>query len=216
MGYIDSLMGRNEQTVFLTRQHWLVLAWAALTDVFAVVLIIVASLLLASIGDSLGFLKVLMVLAVFPLVHFVIRFLNWYNEQYLVTNRRVMQIRGVINKHVSDSSLEKVNDVVLDQSILGRLLGYGTVEIITGSDIGVNFFKHIAQPVRFKTEMLNQKEGMAELDTVGARAKRVLTEEPPSSGDVPELIAELDELRKRGILSDQEFEEKKADLLSRL
>jgi uncharacterized membrane protein YdbT with pleckstrin-like domain len=213
MGYIDSLMGRNEQIVFLTRQHWLVLVWAALTDVFAVVLIIVGSALLARISDSLGFL---VVLAVFPLVHFVVRFLNWYNEQYLVTNRRVMQIRGVINKHVSDSSLEKVNDVVLDQSILGRLLGYGTVEIITGSDIGVNFFKHIAQPVRFKTEMLNQKEGMAELDTMGARAKRVLTEEPPSSGDVPELIAELDELRKRGILSDQEFEEKKADLLSRL
>jgi uncharacterized membrane protein YdbT with pleckstrin-like domain len=213
MGYIDSLMGRNEQIVFLTRQHWLVLVWAALTDVFAVVLIIVGSALLARISDSLGFL---VVLAVFPLVHFVVRFLNWYNEQYLVTNRRVMQIRGVINTHVSDSSLEKVNDVVLDQSILGRLLGYGTVEIITGSDIGVNFFKHIAQPVRFKTEMLNQKEGMAELDTVGARAKRVLTEEPPSSGDIPELIAELDELRRRGILSDQEFEEKKADLLGRL
>jgi uncharacterized membrane protein YdbT with pleckstrin-like domain len=214
MGYIDSLMGRNEQIVFLTRQHWLVLVWAALTDVFAVVLIIVASVLLYNkISEGLGLLAVLIV---FPVVHFVVRFLNWYNEQYLVTNRRVMQIRGVINKHVSDSSLEKVNDVVLDQSILGRLLGYGTVEIITGSDIGVNFFKHIAQPVRFKTEMLNQKEGMAELDTVGARAKRVLTEEPPSSGDIPELIAELDELRKRGILSDQEFEEKKADLLSRL
>jgi uncharacterized membrane protein YdbT with pleckstrin-like domain len=214
MGYIDSLMGRNEQIVFLTRQHWLVLVWAALTDVFAVVLIIVASVLLYNkISEGLGLLAVLIV---FPVVHFVVRFLNWYNEQYLVTNRRVMQIRGVINKHVSDSSLEKVNDVVLDQSILGRLLGYGTVEIITGSDIGVNFFKHIAQPVRFKTEMLNQKEGMAELDTMGARAKRVLTEEPPSSGDVPELIAELDELRKRGILSDQEFEEKKADLLSRL
>jgi uncharacterized membrane protein YdbT with pleckstrin-like domain len=158
----------------------------------------------------------LAVLAVFPIVHFVIRYANWHNAQYLVTNRRVMEIRGVINKRVSDSSLEKVNDVVLTQSILGRLLNYGTVEIITGSDIGVNFFRHMAQPVRFKTEMLNQKEDIAELDSFGSRAKRLLTEEPPTSGDIPELIAELDELRTRGIITEQEFQDKKADLLSRI
>jgi uncharacterized membrane protein YdbT with pleckstrin-like domain len=216
MGYIDSLMGRNEQVVFNTRQHWLVIAWTALQDGVATVLVIVGFWLLSGINDSLGFLKVLIILAVFPIVHFVVRFLNWYNEQYIVTNRRVMEVRGVINKHVSDSSLEKVNDVVLDQSILGRILGYGTVEIITGSDIGINVFRHMAQPVRFKTEMLNQKEDIAELDTFGTRAKRVLTEEPPMSSDIPELIAELDELRKKGILTEQEFEEKKAKLLGRL
>jgi uncharacterized membrane protein YdbT with pleckstrin-like domain len=215
MGYVDSLMGRNEQIVFITRQHWLVLLWTALQDGFLAILAIVAAILLASKVQE-GVLGLLAVLAVFPTIHFVISFLNWYNEQYLVTSRRVIEIRGVINKHVSDSSLEKVNDVVLDQSILGRILGYGTVEIITGSDIGVNIFKHMARPVRFKTEMLNQKEGLAELDTLGSRAKRVLTEEAPTTGDIPELIAELNELRKKGILTDQEFEEKKADLLSRI
>jgi uncharacterized membrane protein YdbT with pleckstrin-like domain len=216
MGYLNSLMGRNEQLVFITRQHWLVLVWTALTDLIAVVLIIAGSLFLANLGDGLGFIKALMVLAVFPVVHFIIRYLNWYNTQYIVTNRRVMEIRGVINKRASDSSLEKVNDVVLEQSILGRLLNYGTVEIITGSDIGVNFFKHMARPVRFKTEMLNQKEGLAELDSYGSRAKRVLAEEPPTQGDIPELIAELDELRKKGVLTEQEFNAKKAELLGRL
>ena len=122
----------------------------------------------------------------------------------------------MINKRVSDSSLEKVNDVVLEQSILGRFLNYGTVEIITGSDIGVNFFKHMARPVRFKTEMLNQKESMSELGSHGSRDRRVLTEEPTTRDDIPDLIAELDELRKKGIITDQEFEAKKADLLGRI
>ncbi len=216
MGYIENLLGRNERIVFITRQHWLVLVWAAILDLLSSVVILVGALWLGGLGDGLGFLRVLAVLAVFPLVHLVIRYLNWHNEQYIVTNRRVMQIRGVINKRVSDSSLEKVNDVVLEQSILGRLLNYGTVEIITGSDIGVNLFKYIARPVRFKTEMLNQKEGLAKLDAYGSQAERVLSEEPPSSGDIPELIAELDELRKKGIISDQEFNEKKAELLGRL
>jgi uncharacterized membrane protein YdbT with pleckstrin-like domain len=206
-------MGRNEQIVFMTRQHWLVLLVTALIDGFLALATLIIAIVL---GNVQGILAALGVLAVFPIIHFVVRFLNWYNAQYMVTNRRVMEIRGVINKRVSDSSLEKVNDVVLEQSILGRFLKYGTVEIITGSDIGVNFFKYIADPVRFKTEMLNQKEGLTELDSYGARAKRVLTEEPPTSGDIPELIAELDELRKRGIISQQEFQEKKTDLLSRI
>jgi len=213
MGYIDSLMGRNEQTVFITRQHWLVLVATALMDGLLAIAALVVAILL---GRAEGILAVLAILVVFPIIHFVIRFLNWYNRQFIVTNRRVMEIRGVINKRVSDSSLEKVNDVVLEQSILGRFLNYGTVEIITGSDIGVNFFKHMAQPVRFKTEMLNQKEGMAELESYGSRARRLLTEEPPTSGDIPELIAELDELRKKGIITEQEFATKKADLLGRI
>jgi hypothetical protein len=200
-------MGRNERIVFISRQHWLVLVAAGLIDALLVIVAIVIAVVLHA---------ALLVLAVFPIVHFAIRYINWHYAQYIVTNRRVMEIRGVINKRVSDSSLEKVNDVVLEQSILGRFLDYGTVEIITGSDIGVNFFRHMAHPVRFKTEMLNQKEGITELDAFGGRAKRVLTEEAPTMGDIPELIAELDELRKKGIITDQEFETKKADLLNRI
>lgn len=207
MGYVESLLGRNENIVFITRQHWFVLLVTALIDGFlAIMALVFAVALHAAVA----------VLVMFPLIHFVVRYLNWHNAQFIVTNRRVMEIRGVINKRVSDSSLEKVNDVVLEQSILGRFLNYGTVEIITGSDIGVNFFKHMAQPVRFKTEMLNQKEDLSELDGYASRARRVLTEDAPTSGDIPELIAELDELRKRGIISEQEFEKKKTELLSRI
>ena len=213
MGYVESLMGRNERIVFLTRQHWLVLALFAFVDGLLAVAAVVIAALLSGVA---GILAVLGVFAALPIAHFVIRYLDWYNEQFIVTNRRVMEIRGVINKRVSDSSLEKVNDVVLVQSVLGRLLNYGTVEIITGSDIGVNFFRYMALPVRFKTEMLNQKEDMSQIDTFTARAKRTLTEEPPTTGDIPELIAELDELRRKGIITNQEFEEKKDNLLSRI
>jgi len=96
------------------------------------------------------------------------------------------------------------------------LLNYGTVKIITGSDIGVNVFKHMARPVTFKTEMLNQREDLAELDTFRAQTQRVLSEEAPDTGDIPELIAELGELRDKGVITDQEFQTKKAELLGRL
>lgn len=106
--------------------------------------------------------------------------------------------------------------MVLEQSWAGRLLDYGNVEIITGSDIGVNKFKRIARPVRFKTEMLNQKEQLGREDESPAAAGPAAISPALSRNDIPELIAELDELRKKGILSDAEFDAKKAELLKQL
>jgi Bacterial PH domain/Short C-terminal domain len=145
-----------------------------------------------------------------------LKIIKWWNESYIITNRRVIQTEGIINKHVIDSSLEKVNDVVLTQSALGRMLGYGDVEILTASEIGVNRFERISGPVRFKTEMLNQKEDMGKIDDFGRRADRSLDAPPPSAGDIPELIAELDELRRKGLISEQEFAEKRQKLMGRI
>lgn len=211
MGYEDSLLARNERIVLITRQHWSTLVVPVLIDGVLIILISAVALSLSGAAQALGLVVVLL-----PVAHLVIRLLNWLNGQYIVTTRRVFEIHGVINKRVSDSSLEKVNDVVLEQSILGRFLNYGTVAIITGSDIGVNYFKNIAHPVRFKIEMLNQKEEFATGDTHSTQDKSVLAKEPASSGEIPDLIAELDELRKKGIITEDEFVAKKAELLGRL
>jgi hypothetical protein len=162
-----------------------------------------------------------LVIAVIPAVELTRIALDWLNERYIITNRRVMEIRGIINKHVRDSALEKVNDVDLRQSVVGRLLGYGTVQIITGSDIGVNMFRRISNPVRFKREMLNAKEGLHGMETEGElprpAAKAASPEaDAPSTADIPDLIVELDELRQQGIISEEEFQAKKKELLARL
>lgn len=216
MGYIENLMGRNERVVFCTRQHWIQLASLGFVDlVFIGVLIglgIAASL---SLAPGWG-IAVALIIALVPLGHFVRHLAWWWNERYIVTNRRVIQVEGFLDKHVIDSSLEKVNDVVLRQAAIGRLLDYGDIEILTGSEIGVNQLTRIHHPIRFKTEMLNQKESMGEIDAFESRAKRVLASDAPTSGDIPELIAELDELRKKDVISQEEFDKKKRDLLDRL
>jgi hypothetical protein len=217
MGYVQNLLGRNERIAFVTRQHWMVLLESLIVNGFLSVLIaaIVTALSLllpAAVPATL----LLLVLLLVPIVRFGIRLLNWWNEQYAITNRRVIQTEGVFNKHVIDSSLEKVNDVVLNQSALGRMLGYGDVEILTASEIGVNCFERISGPVRFKIEMLNQKEDLGRLDEFGRKAERVLEAPPPAAGDVPELIAELDELREKGVITEAEFEQKKQELLGKI
>ena len=222
MGYLEDLMGKNEQIVLTTRQHWITIIGALLVNGFLILLLIgigVAASLLATpfLGPfAWAPLAVAGVLCLAPLWRLVTDWLHWWNDIYVVTNRRIIPAQGVFNKHVIDSSLEKINDVVLTQSALGRMLGYGDIEILTGSEIGVNLLRRITEPVRFKTEMLNQKEGMGEMDAFESKAKRALSAEAPSAGDVPELIAELDELRKKGLITDAEFQDKKAKLLSQI
>lgn len=215
MGYLEGLMGRKEEIVFKSRQHWLVIVPKLLlwTVVLLLVVLITVSLALTPLH---GRALVLLLALAFPLWRIMVNSLNWWNEQYVITNRRVIQLEGIINKHSIDSSLEKVNDVVLQQSAIGRVLNYGDVQILTASELGVNLFRRMARPVRFKTEMLNQKEAMSQLDIFEDKAARVLDEEAPTAGDIPDLIAELDELRKRRIITDEEFQEKKKALLARL
>ncbi len=222
MGYLEGLMGKNERIVHITRQHWITVIGTLLINGFFILVLWGIGLTLMPLSvPVLGPLSwiplaVAAVLSVFPLVRLISDWLHWWNDVYAVTNRRIIQISGVINKHTIDSSLEKINDLVLNQSIMGRMLGYGDLEILTGSEIGVNVLRRIAEPVRFKTEMLNQKEAMGELDAFESKAKRSLAAEAPTAGDIPELIAELDELRKKGLITDAEFEQKKAKLLSQI
>ncbi|MBI5300834.1 MAG: PH domain-containing protein [Chloroflexi bacterium] len=207
MGYVEELLGKNEQIVVRTRKHWMVLAQSFVGNlVFTIVIVAVTiALLAATVGIGILALMFLFV----PGALFLRDYLAWSNEEYLVTNQRVIQMAGVINKHVIDSSLEKVNDVVLDQSALGRIFNYGNIEILTASESGINKLVHIAEPIVFKTEMLNQKEALSRPASPALPAL-----DGPEA--IPLLIAQLDDLRRRGILSDAEFQQKKAELLTKM
>jgi len=212
--YVRKLLGNDEKVVFMTRKHIIVIARALLFGVVAVIVIGAGAIFAGGLTGGVGY--VLLVLLLLPLWQLAVIISRWRNEEYLVTNRRVMKIEGVVSKHVFDSSLEKVNDVELDQSGFGRMFNYGDVDILTGNVGGANKFLTIAFPVEFKRQMLDQKEALGTLSDFGTREKQVLQANTPAKADVPQLIAELDELRKKGIINQADFEAKKADLLKRM
>jgi len=214
MSYVRKLLARNERIVRVARDHWITLLPTILVDVAISIVIIGLSVLGIILSPPWTWFGLL--LLVVPIGHLALRVWVWGNKQYIVTNRRIIQVTGAFNKRVSDTSLEKVNDIVMEQSALGRVLKFGDIEIITGSESGIDVFHRIAEPIEFKKELLNQKEALARLDILEERAGRVLSAEAPSAGDVPELIAELDELRQKGVITDAEFEEKKRQLLAKI
>lgn len=198
------MLGENERILLVTRQHWFVLFRAILLEIVVAFVVIVA-IIIATINFPLSAFAFLLVLV--PLLSMLHDILVWMNRQYIVTNRRVVQFSGIINKNVVDSSLEKVNDVKMTQSFFGRIFDYGDVEIMTASELGVNLFKRIGDPVRFKTAMLNAKE---KLGYEGTNLS------PTHKNNIPAMIAELDELCKKGIISQDEFQLKKKQLLEKM
>jgi uncharacterized membrane protein YdbT with pleckstrin-like domain len=217
--YIDRMLGEHERILLTAHQHWLILLDSVLVEIvlFVIILAIGFGAQFVFPAQTLQNLPIqpwviAIILALFPVLSSVRDILYWHNREYIITNRRVIQISGVINKDVIDSSLDKVNDVKMDQSALGRLFDYGDIEILTASELGANLFRKIGQPVRFKTAMLNAKE---ELES-GREGMRVPSTVEPAPSDIPSMIARLDQLRKQGVLTEAEFQSKKSELLSKL
>ncbi len=211
--YMNQLLGEYEKIILDTRQHPFVLISSILLEIILVIIFSTILIILVLARNEpliwAGFLVL-----VIPIGSMVRDILVWSNRQYIVTNRRVIQISGVINKNVTDSSLEKVNDVKLIQSFWGRLFNFGDVEILTASELGINRFKRIGNPVHFKTAMMNAKEEMSRDDDDRGRGSTSAV--ATSLNDIPRLISDLDDLKQKGLLSDEEFQRKKTDLLSKI
>jgi membrane protein YdbS with pleckstrin-like domain len=216
--YLQSLLGDRETIILATRHHWFVLASSIILEIILILIIFTATLsgtiYLSGIQSPAwpivafgGFILLLI-----PIATGTRDILNWSNHQFIITNHRVMQISGIFNKSVIDSSLDKVNDIKMDQSALGRLFGYGDIEILTASELGVNLFKKIDDPVKFKSALINAKEY---LEHTPEPVSEVILP-PENKTDVPEMISKLADLRTQGVITEDEFQQKKADLLSKL
>jgi len=202
--YLTQLLSDKEKVLFLTRRHWIFALGQIAPELLLILLILVgvttawAALPIASLS-AFGYL-----LLILPLISMGRDLLIWWNHKHVVTTRRVIHMAGVISKNVTDSSLEKVNDVKMEQSALGRMFGYGDIEVLTASEYGINRFTRIAKPIRLKTVMLNAKANM-DKEEPGAQVM-----------DIPTLIAELGKLHEQGVLSETEFSQKKAELLAKI
>jgi len=135
------------------------------------------------------------------------RWIWWRNKVYVVTNLRVLKLEGLLSKSHRDASLDKINDLVMSQSVLGRLLGYGDVQILTANESSAMTFHKLHDPVAFKRQVLQVRTTeMADGPGLGAA----------SVSDPIAQIQRLGELRAQGTITEEEFAAKKKALLDRI
>ncbi len=231
--YADTLLSDGERIALRSRQHW----FATIVDGRVPWAIFIASIILIVLrfqltGDGpleqgLGF--IILALLVVSLAWLGKHYWSWYAQDYIVTNRRVLKVEGILNKRSADSSLEKINDAVLEQNLAGRILGYGDLDILTANEESVDRYRMLDQAPRFKKVMLDQKH-LLEIDLVRMPSPPLRApapgmpamSAPPASGrtmspdEVTKALGDLATLRDRGAITAEEFDAKKQELLGRL
>ena len=223
--YADTLLSDGERIVLRTRQHWFAtivdgrVPWA-LFVVGLALLWVTALMGPGGIRDVLGY-GVAAVLIV-ALAWLAKHYWSWSAQDYIVTNRRVLKVEGILNKRSADSSLEKINDAVLEQNLVGRIFGYGDLDILTAADEAIDKYRMLNQAPSFKKAMLDQKHA---LETEFAHLPSPPLRAPGTGGapartmtadEVTRALGDLAGLRDRGAISAEEFEAKKQDLLARI
>jgi uncharacterized membrane protein YdbT with pleckstrin-like domain len=151
-----------------------------------------------------------------PLPYSFYIWLWWVNKYYIVTTFRVLKVEGILNKVHRDASLDQINDLSLSEPFIGRLLGWGHLQVLTANEESGVTYHYIKHAVTFKKMVTTWKEHVQQ-DGLELRRKG---EPPPSASEAPEdpisQIERLGELVKKGLLSREEFEKKKRELLDEI
>lgn len=199
MGFSTELLQDDEELILVIRPHW----WALIDAVAALVgaVVLGAAALLSAFAPLLLAAAVVLVVA---LGFFTLRYLRWSRTNFIVTSERVIFQQGLVARRSTHMPLEKINTVDFHQSVFERLIGAGDLIIESGSEAGVESFSDIRRPLSVQQEINKQVDRHEK----GGWGQRPVT--------IPEQIAQLADLRDRGLLSTDEFEAKKADLLSRM
>ncbi|MDR3474859.1 MAG: PH domain-containing protein [Devosia sp.] len=146
MSYLDKILQPGEQIVARGKKHWIIYAPGAAVLVFAIVL---AGLIPAFPGIAVA-LQIAAVIA--AVVAVVVVFREWFDQwttEIVVTNRRVVYKRGFISRFTREMNMEKIESVAVDQTLPGRLFGYGTIDI-RGTGAGLEQLTGIAGPIELR------------------------------------------------------------------
>jgi uncharacterized membrane protein YdbT with pleckstrin-like domain len=136
------------------RRHWILLARNLASPVLAAVLFVglvdvVARGLLPS---DLRLLLTLAVAVPFGLLVIMV-WLRWEGDSLTVTDQRVVLLEGVVQRTTRVIPLVRVQDVSTVQTLLGRILDYGTVEIDAAGTGGAERFAYVSHPVRVRDQV---------------------------------------------------------------
>jgi len=209
MPFPRHLLTDDEDLVLDLRPHW----WF-LTPAGALLAVAVLLGLASLIGDWASWIKFpLGVLVLGSLGWFVVRYLTWTTTNFVVTNERVISRTGVIAKRGIEIPLDRINTVFFNQSLFERMIGAGDIGIESAGEGGRQTFTDIRRPNLVQNEIYRQVEG---LETRKLQRMSQAASGAPASESIPEQIEKLDQLRRQGVVTDEEFERKKRELLDRM
>lgn len=146
MSYAEKSLASDEFVVYKTSLHWIIFSrWVVL----AILLIFISSIInIVSLG---------LVLSLIPLIGLIASFIEYSTSEFAVINKRIMVKIGWIKRISLEMYLDKVESILVNQGILGRILNYGTI-IIIGVGGTREPFKNVENPLELRKKILEQIE----------------------------------------------------------
>jgi uncharacterized membrane protein YdbT with pleckstrin-like domain len=148
----------GEHPIRTTRQHWTVFLSLGLGSLVALV---VGILLLVLAPGTVGSFKLSdiklfigLALGVLVLAIFLVRWVQWRSTSYTLTNHRIISRHGVLSRYTESITLDRIQDSRVIQRLLGRVFGFGDVELESAGRDGNQVFEHIANPTGFSRDLL--------------------------------------------------------------
>ena len=209
MPWPEDALSDGETIVTSFRPHWKLLFIPFLWFVG----LSIAMILVAVNLDVLVWV-VVAVLAGF-LVFFVVRpVVNWWTTRYVLTTERLITRTGLIAKSGVEIPLERITNVNFNQTVVERLLGAGDLLIESAGSAGQSKFRDIPHPDEFQATLYKVREQRSIALSGSTTVHQAAPEAPPS--DSADAIRELAKLRDEGLISEEEYEAKRREMLEDL
>jgi len=198
------LLNEGEDIILDLEPHWRTLIAPGAGLVLALALAIVVSLT----GVSSYVFILPGVLGVAAAISFGLRWLRRRTTNFVLTTDRLVLRSGILAKRGKEIPLERINDITFHQTVFERLIRAGDLMIESAGQSGQEVFVGLPGPERVQNALYREIERFRDREADRAAGRRGLS--------LPEQLEKLDELRQRGVISQAEFDAKKAQLLDRL
>ena len=226
MAFPERLLSEDEELIYDLRPHWLTLVVPVLITV-AVMVAVGAAWVVMPGGDlqQPARMAVAVLGLVVLLATVVGRVLRWSTTHFVLTTERLIFRSGVVAKFGREIPLERINDVTFSQSLFERVIGAGDLLLESAGEHGQSRFDNIRDPEAVQLEIYRQMEandrrraGYATTQSHPAVADR--TPPPPTRHPrTPSALDDLErlaDLRDRGVVTEEEFQRMKRELLDRM
>ena len=204
MAFPTKLLNEGEVVVLDLHPHW----WYLTPPVAVLIVALVATVAVATSSLSNIVTYVLSALVLVAVLWLLGRYLRWASTSLVLTNHRLVHRSGIVSKSGREIPLDHINDISYRQHFFERIIGAGDVLIESAGRDSQEAFEDLPHPGRIQNEIYRQIDGAKERMADRMAGRRDLS--------IPEQIEKLDELRQRGVLTQAEFDAKKAQLLDRL
>ena len=150
MRYVRRVLQPGETIVYSTKLHWLVYVNAILLGVVCIILIGAAIATNDNQNLSLALFIAAVIFGLLTLSAGLRGFLRRATTELAVTDHRVIYKSGLLSRHTIEMNRDKVESVDVDQTLLGRIFGYGTI-IVRGTGGSLEPIRTIGDPLTFRS-----------------------------------------------------------------